>query len=570
MSNELEFQVIKAPPAWQAEQLAAAERALDSADPRGEQAKHGARVLRFLGSEAATRELARRFWAGNDQPFGWDLKFGLFGSPFRATAIEAMKTALMDPQHPVTQEFVQVLSLLEIQADPKYQLPKYEEKNKEAWTKAREAQVEALNKLVGGHMSDLARVLQSKTAQARAVTANELLQSDVALNPAEKAQLRQTLLASWDSLPVRRQNELIEYRWEQVGGPELLPILRQIATGRPNHNPQIEQPDRASALRRMYEVAPNEARDLILREITNPKGDIGINVLGMLPERELPQIEQPLIARLEARSGSDVEYQLLERYASARPLPEIQGVYEAHRGKWACAPQNAMLRYFLRVDPEYGVDRVRDALGQRKVTGCYKFQLTGLKEDIRRPELERLAIDALTDPSPEVGKNAAEALGKYGSLKAEAALWTRLEKFREQWKDRADDLLAEAGLEQVLVQAIKSGQAWFSTEARIHKLKELASPQIQPELDSMLQEIRRGEFGLSLSWWPGGTLAYSVGMYSGNGMAALKEKLAQLPPGTRLNLITTVAERDRHLEEFAEIENATARNGVVLHVQTPR
>jgi hypothetical protein len=53
-------------------------------------------------------------------------------------------------------------------------------------------------------------------------------------------------------------------------------------------------------------------------------------------------------------------------------------------------------------------------------------------------------------------------------------------------------------------------------------------------------------------------------------MTALKEKLAQLPPGTRLSLITTVAERDRHRAEFAEIENATAANGVVLRIQTPR
>jgi hypothetical protein len=569
-SNEVEFQVIGADPAWQAERLAMAERALDSASPTDEEAKHGARVLRFLGSEAATRELARRFWAGNDQPFGWDLKFGLFGSPYRATAIEAMKTALLDPRHPVTQEFVQVLALLEIQSDPKYQLPKYDEKNKEALTKAREAKMEALNKLIARHMSDAATVLQRKTAQARAVTANELLQANVALDPVVKAELQQMLLASWASLPVRRQNELIEYRWEQIGGPELLPILRQIAKGPSHHNPQTEQPDRASALRRMYEIAPGEARNLILREISNPTGDIGVNVLGMLPERELPQIEQPLIAKLQARSANDVEYQLLERYASARALAEIQSVYEAHRGEWACAPQDAMLRYFLRVNPEYGVDHVRDAMGRRKVTGCYKFQLTGLKEDIRRPELERLAIAALNDPSPEVATDAAEALRQYGSQKAEAALWTRLEKFREQRKDRADDEQDEAGLEQSLVRAIQSAQAWFSTEDTIDKLKELASPSLQTELDSMLQEIRRGEYALNLNWWPEGVLQYTLGTYSGNGMAALKEKLAQLPSGTRLNVVTTVAERGRHRVEFAEIEDAAAASGAVLQIQTPR
>jgi hypothetical protein len=131
-SNEVQFQVVKADPEWQAEQLAAAEITLDSADPTNEDAKHAARALRFLGSEASTLELARRFWSGNDQPFGWDLKFGLFGSPYRTTAIEAMRAALKDPQHPVTQEFVQTLATLEMQSDPKSWLPKYDEMNKEA------------------------------------------------------------------------------------------------------------------------------------------------------------------------------------------------------------------------------------------------------------------------------------------------------------------------------------------------------------------------------------------------------------------------------------------------------
>ena len=579
-SNEVQFQVVKATPEWQAAQLAAAERALDSPDATGEDAKHAARVLRFLGSEAATRELAESFWSGNDQPFGWDLKFGLFGSPYRTTAIEAMNAALKDPQHPVTQEFVQTLATLELQSNPKYKLPEYDEKDKEAWVKARDAYFAAFNKQLSDHMSDAAAALQSKTGKARAVSASELLQSDVPLNPAAKAQLRQMLLASWDSLPVRRRNELIEYRWEQVGGPELLPILRSIVAGEANRNHEIDKPDRASALRRIYELSPDQGRELILHEIANPKGDIGINVLGLLLERELPQVEQPLIAKLKAGNGGDVDFQLLERYASQRALPEIKSVYEPHRGQWACAPQTAMLRYFLRVSPEYGVAQVGDALGQRKTTGCYKYQLTDLNEDIRRPKLEQVAIRALDDPSPEVERNAAEALGKHGSGKAEAALWTRLEKFHEQWKERTDELryrpdakpdaLAEVGLEQALVQAIASGQAWFASEDTMHKLKELASLQMQTQLDGMLQEIQGGEYGLNLNWWPEGALNYSVGRYSGKGMAALKEKLAQFPSGTHFNLITTAAERDLHRAEFSEVETATAAGGLVLQIQTPR
>jgi len=578
-SNVVEFQVVKADPEWQGEQLAAAERALDS-DSTGEDAIHAARVMRFLGSEAATRELARRFFSGNEQPFGWDLKFGLFGSPYRASAIEAMKAALKDPQHPVTQEFVQTLTTLEMQSDPKYRLPKYDEANKEAWMKERDAYFALFNKQVADHMSGVGASLQGKVEKARAVSVSELLQSDATLNPAAKVQLRQLLLASWDSLPVRQRNELIQYRWEQVGGPELLPILRTIIAGEPNRNHEIDKPDRVSALRRIYELAPYQGRELILHEIANPKGDIGINVLGLLPEPELPQVEQPLIAKLKIGNGDEIDFQLLERYGSERALPEIKAIYEAHRGEWACAPQDAMLRYFLRVRPDYGVAQVSDALGQRKVTGCYKFQLTALNEDIRRPKLEQIAIGALNDPSPEVARNAAEALEKYGSGKAEAALWARLEKFHEQWKDRADELhyrlgampevLAEVGLEQVLVQAISSGQGWFATEDTIAKLKDLATPQMQAELDGVLQEIQSGEYGLNLNWWPEGTLNYSVGRYSGKGIAALKQKLAQFPSGAHLNLITTIAERDRHRTEFAEVEDAAAANALVLQIQTPR
>ena len=130
--------------------------------------------------------------------------------------------------------------------------------------------------------------------------------------------------------------------------------------------------------------------------------------------------------------------------------------------------------------------------------------------------------------------------------------------------------MAEVGLEQALVQAITSGQGWFATEATTQKLKELASPRMQSELDGVLQEIQRGEYALSLNWWPEGTLNYNVGRYGGKGMAALKEKLTQLPSGTHLSLITTVAERDHHRAEFAEVEDAAAANGLLLHIQTPR
>jgi len=603
-SNEVEFEVVEADSAWQASQLANAVRTLDSTGPEStapgsatqdsaakasDEARHAARVLRFLQSDAAARELAQRFWSGNDQPFGWNLKFGLYGSPHRNTAIAAMKAALRDPEHPVTQEFIQTLAMLEIESDPAQKLPHYDpvrngpgnESGQQAWQKLVQAHAAAIDKLVAQYTAEAAANAEAKTGKARAVTVSEILQSDAPLNPAAKAQLRQMLVAAWDSLPAQRQNELIEYRWDEIGGPELLPILRRIVAGAPNPQRFINQANRSMALQRIYELDPGEGRSLILQEIAHPAGDIGINVLGLLPDHELPQIEPALLTGLKDRSGTrDVVYQLVDRYAGTRMKAGVQQVYEASRGDWACAPQSAMLRYFLRVDPDYGYAQVRDALGLRGQTGCYTMLLSDLGEILRRPRLQKLGLRALDDPSPAVVRNAAEALQKNGSPKAEAALFARLEKFHEQWKDHPDllryrpgmepDELAVIGLEQTLVQAIDSAQEWIATEDTIHRLKDLASPQMQSELDNMLAEIQQQDLSLNINWWPANSLDFTVGWYSGKGMPALKEKLAQLPAGSHLSMVTTAAEHDRHAAEFAEVEGAASAAGLVLNIQTPR
>jgi hypothetical protein len=120
------------------------------------------------------------------------------------------------------------------------------------------------------------------------------------------------------------------------------------------------------------------------------------------------------------------------------------------------------------------------------------------------------------------------------------------------------------------VQAITNGQAWFADEETISRLKGLVSPQEQSQLDNFLADIQRREVSLNLLWLPQNGLHYMIGRYNGDGMAALKEKLAQFPAGTQLNLVTVAAERDRHSSEFSEIESAAAASGLTLHIQTPR
>jgi hypothetical protein len=129
---------------------------------------------------------------------------------------------------------------------------------------------------------------------------------------------------------------------------------------------------------------------------------------------------------------------------------------------------------------------------------------------------------------------------------------------------------SDSGLEQALVQAIAQAQGWLADAVTIRKLKELSSPAMQSELDAALGPLNSAEFNLDLRWWPEDDLNFSIGSYSGTGIADFKRKLAQFPSGSHFHLVTIKADREAHEPEFAEVENATAANGQILEVETPR
>jgi hypothetical protein len=576
-SNAVEFQVVPADPSWQAGQLAEAVTTLDSSTAGDDDRKHAARILRFLDSEASTRELAHRYCSGKDS-FTWEMKFGLYGSPHRQVAIDAMKAELTDPEHPVSSEFVDTLVTLEMQSEPRFEFPPYDDKNPEPFHRAQAAYDAEYERRVAAYMTKAATAVDAKPADARALSASELLQANLHVSPAERERWRQMLVVSFDTLPAAKLNELLEYRWQDIGGPEWLPVLKSIVAGPPNPSRRIDYPNRSVALRRVYQLSPDEGRPLILKEIASPKGDIGIDVLGILPDRELPQFDGPTLARIR-QNPSDVDYNLIDRYATARILPDIKSIYESQSGKWACIPQDAMLRYFLRIDPAYSASAVSAALSSRTDTGCYRDTLTQLKALVQVSRVQAVAIATLDDPSIEVARDAAVALQHYGSPEAEAALWKRLAKLHDKWKDNPAGLhpragrivMAEdSGLEDALVNALLAGEGWFADESLIHRLKDLSSEEMQPRLDEALKALSEKQFQLSLQWWPEDDMAFELGWYQGTGLTAFEEKLRQFPAGSHFRMITTHAEQEAHAAEFTRLQNAAASNGQVFDIEVPR
>jgi hypothetical protein len=559
-SNAVTFEVVPAGPEWRSAQLVEALQALDSGEP--DRARRGGRVLRFLGSEEAARELVLRYSGDPLQPHSGDLRLGIIGSPHRQAAIAALRSAVVDPEHPVTSRLVELLALLEVDSDPDYRLPPYDPEDDRAWRELLEARRVAQERLVQRYGATVAATFERKSLEARARSIDLVLQS-AGSDPVGRAQAREQVIALWNLLEPRQQRALVWYRWEEIRGPELLPLLRRLVEA---PAPKVQGPDvmgREIPLLRLYELSPEEGRGRILGAINEGSADLGPRVLGILPEQELPEVEKALLARIEAGRFGETDAFLIERYASARALARVRSAYEARSG-WACRTQASLLRYFLRVDPEAGAAEVQAALSSRQRTGCYKSVLTDLQDAVRLPAVERIAIRALDDPGPEVAPGAAQALARYGSAEAEGPLWRRLERFHEEWKDEAHrfrrlglpngELKEPALLERALLTSIAQAQSWYCGPEKLQMLADLASPASRAEVERWIAARQGNSTALNLHWQTGQLVRFNIDGFSGSGLPALRQKLEQLPAGRCVNVRVRAQDRDVHRAELDEIE----------------
>src|SRR2546421_483757 len=66
--------------------------------------------------------------------------------------------------------------------------------------------------------------------------------------------------------------------------------------------------------------------------------------------------------------------------ASARILPQVIALYRTREGRWACAPQNAFLRCWLKHDRSAGLQAIERAANSRKVIRkqhCHRLGFAG-------------------------------------------------------------------------------------------------------------------------------------------------------------------------------------------------
>src|SRR5262249_5910858 len=157
---------------------------------------------------------------------------------------------------------------------------------------------------------------------------------------------------------------------------------------------------RGLALRRLYELSPDEGRRMIIEELRRPSPGVGWTTLKLLPDETIPELEETLVENLEKtlsgeRGDTDIISMLIERYATASILPRVRAFYGDKVGLRGCLYQASLLAYFLRVDPAMGIDSVKRELAARGpgYSRCYAGILSDVAKLRMTPELEDLAIE---------------------------------------------------------------------------------------------------------------------------------------------------------------------------------
>jgi len=576
-SNWIELKIVASNANWQQETLARIRQALDTGKPVNpnvpDEAKQATLTqLRYLGTEEAARELARRL-RGEDNHTDFECMFGLIGSPHRDAGLEEMKRLFEKPDFPVTQMFLTTMSILPLNpADAPEILRSEMEANR------------------GELKQRLIRTLSLKRGKASAMSLDTALSDLHAKTPVEtRKELLPELVKEFVSLKVDQQAAWLKDRWDVVRDPQWVPLLRSLALQYTDF-PELRLMDAfqsleltGAALRRWYELDAEGARDAVIKEIVRPKPRYGVSVLGLLPDKSLPDAEHVIAQHFLATDNYEIEgnlASLLFRYADRDAMPEVLGKATEKVGTWACEPQDKALAYLLRVDPEIAEPLIEKAIAARgpQNNACRHMLLAEIGALQADPVLERLAIKSLADPDPEVVSNAVGYLGSYGSAGAEQPLWQRYEEWSREWAGRDKELryvygaenpnVWQKGLGENLARALATGVGWLSDETKIGRIKKLgAGPDIAQNMDAFLNVCSQRPLTIRFTEtnFPPAPYSFNLAQYDLHSLEALKTKLSQFPRGTMFIWSPSEFAPSTQVEEFyKELSEFATQQGIRL------
>jgi len=569
VSNTLTLQIRAASQAWVKQQIRSAREILRGASSAGPEAhpqmRQARRVLRFLPGPEAAEELVLALTAGNDVDSLSDY-LAVLGSPYRVQLLPLMEQRLIAADQPVCDRYLDTLAQLGEfieSGGPPAPYPS-EPRAQAVWQADQKHRALVRTRKANQYATRLVAALSGKRPAARAESLQTLLNVGLRSAGADPPWLRTlapSLIADFRRLPVSTQGTLIEHFWSTLKGPGILPVLRDLIS-----NPPLQ----SIALRRLYELSPQEGRKILLTEIGRPGGSsFPFSALAMLPDATLPELND--------RLAEGFDPLLILRYATGGIVKRVERKFEARNAELrqydvpSCVGPLAF--YFLKFDPPFGERVLREQFARDSLPpACYDigFQFHQLGRWAYSPALEHLAIESLMSPKVPVKRGAAEVLGKFGSAAAQEPLWEAMEYFRSWWQGRESELLEKSGHEGVQLElalriALAVADGWTLQEPGLTRLLRLCSS------ESCRTDVRRwiaaaqSPVTISPVPQPSGEWAYTIAQYGPGDEEWLRKKMLQFPQNTAFQASPGSKEARARIAELV----AAQTSGVIAYTRAP-
>jgi hypothetical protein len=279
-------------------------------------------------------------------------------------------------------------------------------------------------------------------------------------------------------------------------------------------------------------------------------------VLGILPEQELPAVDQALAAHLESAESANNRAAarniafLIGRYATAAAETELVARLDRDVSAGLCDTQGPLLAWLLRVDPEHARPRLENT---GKPGNRCRLSLAEIGKLHQDSILESLATKALDGPDAAAVPDAAAYLADYGSASAEEALWSHFADWSKRWRDREAALspfAPDAQVGQSLLQALVAGHSWLMSDTKLRRLADLAvGAPMRQQAEQYLRMWQQRPWMVA----PIGYGQFQIGWYRAASMQAAKEKLQQFPKGTEFRwILQELPNEPAELHELAE------------------
>ena len=381
--------------------------------------------------------------------------------------------------------------------------------------------------------------------------------------------VRERMPAVFAKLPQSDQEYVLRNGWPQLKSQAMIPVLRQIAEG--------PRQRRGAALRRLYELSPEDARPLLLQAIRSQDSHVGIDVLSILPEKELPELDGIMLERVKERfqaggGGLVLATALAQRFATPAVAESLSSILNDGIGKMDCESEANLLAYVLRVAPRDGEAMLRKELQAGGRAGC--VILRRLAPIRMSAEVEEVALDALKAPDAGIAQDALYVLQLYGSPQTREPLLGRFREWHDAWLSRAKELdnpenRERASMDLSYFTTIAAAQGWVCSKEDLRALKDLCVTENCKEEATRLIDGRRSTwFMIGFDAPVGNQVAERVWMdgYSGviGTMGRLKQKMAQYPKGSVFKLDTRFKERALAESFYGELKPWAVERGFDL------